>query len=87
MPNDSPTAASNEADPPSREYRVRICDQCYWLQGEMCHNPSCVFCRRTMKEVADYLDALLIRPLVDGERMDLYVTPRPTPDIASEVGE
>lgn len=67
---DSPTASTNE--PPTREYRVRICDQCYRLEGEMCHNPSCVFCRRTMQEVGEFLDALLIRPVVDGERLDLH---------------
>jgi hypothetical protein len=62
--------------PPStpgyRNYSIRICDQCYRLEGEMCHNPKCVFCRRTMQEVGEMLDALLIRPVVGGERLDLH---------------
>jgi len=48
-----------------------ICDDCYELKGEMCHRPECVFCRRTMQEVGEYLDVLLIRPLVNGERLRL----------------
>lgn len=59
-------------DEPTREYTIRICDDCYALKGEMCHEPECVFCRRTMAEVGEMLDALLIRPLVDGERLDLH---------------
>ena len=55
-----------------RQYKINICDACYLLDGEMCHTPQCVFCRRTMKEVAEYLDLLYIRPVVDGERLDLY---------------
>jgi hypothetical protein len=66
----------------SREYTIRICDDCYDLKGEMCHVPECVFCCRTMSEVGDYLDTLLIRPLVDGERLDLY--PRALMDDDSE---
>jgi hypothetical protein len=54
----------------ARPYTVRICDQCMRLEGEMCHRPECVFCRRTMREVGEYLDALLIRPVIDGVRMD-----------------
>ena len=50
----------------SRE--IRICRQCYELEGEMCHNPSCVFCRRSISEVGNILDALVIRPLIDGAR-------------------
>lgn len=52
-----------------KTFIVRICDDCFNLRGEMCHEPGCVFCRRTMAEVGDYLDALLIRPVVDGERI------------------
>jgi hypothetical protein len=67
----------------SREFTVRICDQCYRLEGQMCHNPECVFCRRTMVEVGEMLDALLIRPVVDGVRLDLHPfeagDPRETP--------
>jgi hypothetical protein len=62
---------SGEWRHPARPYTVRICDQCMRLEGEMCHNPACVFCRRTMREVGEYLDALLLRPVVDGERMPL----------------
>ena len=52
-----------------KSFIVRICDDCFNLRGEMCHEPACVFCRRTMAEVGAYLDALLIRPVVDGERI------------------
>ena len=73
-----------------RTYEIRICDPCYLLEGGMCHTPECVFCRRTMKEVGEYLDALLIRPVVDGERLDLYPARRNTkrnlspPQVANE---
>jgi len=50
------------------ERTIQICTQCYELDGEMCHNPGCVFCRCTMGEVAEMLDALQIRPVIDGER-------------------
>ncbi len=52
---------------------IRICDACLSLEGDMCHEPACVFCRRTMAEVGEYLDALLIRPVIDGVR-----EPRPS---------
>ena len=52
-----------------RSYQIRICDECINLEGEMCHNSACVFCRRTMAEVGDALDMLLIRPVIDGARM------------------
>lgn len=52
-------------------YPITICNQCYNLEGEMCHNHECVFCRCTMKEVSKYLDILLIRPFVDGIQLDL----------------
>lgn len=68
-----PEAASlpvQQAQPPidSNVFGIRICDDCIDLKGEMCHTPYCVFCRRTMREVGEYLDLLLIRPIVDGER-------------------
>ena len=47
---------------------IRICRQCYELEGKMCHNPACVFCRRSMDEVGTILDLLMIRPVIDGER-------------------
>lgn len=52
-------------------YKINICDDCYNLQGEMCHTPECVFCRRTISEIGEYLDILLIRPVIDGERLRL----------------
>lgn len=55
------------------EVGIRICEDCLRLKGEMCHNAECVFCRRTMAEVGEYLDALLIAPLVDGERIWLPI--------------
>jgi len=62
----------------TRNYKIRICDPCYQLAGDVCNTPDCVFCRRTMAEVAQYLDVLLIRPVVDGERLDLYPARRST---------
>jgi hypothetical protein len=55
----------------TRSYRIRICDECIALEGEMCHNSECVFCRRTMDEVGEYLDVLLIRPVIDGQRLGI----------------
>lgn len=67
----------------SREYVVRICDDCYALKGEMCHVPECAFCRRTMAEVRAFLDAMLIRPIVDGEPIDLHpLSEEPEPNKA-----
>jgi hypothetical protein len=76
-------AAPVPAPPPGgaptdvREHPVRICEQCIRLEGAMCNNPACVFCRRTMAEVGAYLDALLIRPVIDGERMPAAAPPVP----------
>ena len=53
-----------------KPYTVFICDDCIALKGEMCHQPACVFCRRTMEEVGEYLDVLLIRPIIDGKRIE-----------------
>ncbi len=50
---------------------IHICDACYELRGEMCHEPNCVFVCRTMAEVGELLDVLMIRPVVDGERLRL----------------
>ncbi len=60
-------------------YSIDICDECIRLEGDMCNNHECVFCRRTMAEVGEYLDVLLIRPVVDGERMP---APSPAPAAA-----
>jgi len=53
---------------------IRICDDCLDLKGDMCHNPECVFCRKTMAEVGELLDILMIRPIVDGVRLSLVGT-------------
>jgi len=52
------------------KFEITICEDCYNLKGEMCHNPECVFIRCTMSEVSRYLDLLLIRPIIDGEQLD-----------------
>jgi hypothetical protein len=69
---------TRELEPQVLEVGVRICADCLNLKGEMCHNAACVFCRRTMAEVGDYLDALLIAPVVDGERIFLPVNSAPS---------
>ena len=56
------------------KFEINICEDCYQLKGEMCHNPECVFIRRTMEEVSAYLDMLLIRPIIDGEQIDFRET-------------
>ncbi len=63
-----PSGASPQAEPHAnvRALTVHICDDCLNLRGEMCNEPGCRFCRRTMAEVAEYLDVLLIRPRIDG---------------------
>lgn len=50
---------------------VLVCQDCIDLKGEMCNNPQCVFCRRTMVEVQRYLDVILLCPIVDGKRLIL----------------
>ena len=63
-----PSGASPQAETSAnvRALTVHICEDCLNLRGEMCNEPGCRFCRRTMAEVAEYLDALLIRPRIDG---------------------
>jgi hypothetical protein len=68
---------TNEPVEATRSIAIRICNACYELKGEMCHEPECVFCRRTMAEVGEVLDLLLIRPVVDGERLDLHPIAKP----------
>lgn len=58
-------------EPKLMKREIQFCNNCYELKGEMCHEPECIFCRKTMQEVAEILDSLLIRPLVDGERLKL----------------
>lgn len=60
-PPQEPTQSGNV-----RALTVHICEDCLNLRGEMCNEPCCRFCRRTMAEVAEYLDVLLIRPRIDG---------------------
>jgi hypothetical protein len=55
-----------------RKIEINICTDCLNLVGEMCHTPECVFCRRTMKEVEEYLNMLLIRPIIDGVGIELW---------------
>lgn len=50
---------------------VLVCQDCIDLKGVMCNNAECVFCRRTMVEVQDLLDAMLLCPIVDGKRLIL----------------
>ena len=54
----------------TKHYTIEICDDCYELRGEACHNPACVFCRQDMETVGEVLDILLIRPVVNGERLE-----------------
>lgn len=63
----SESKAAEQGEYPVRQYSVSVCDQCIRLEGQMCHNPYCVFCRRTMEEVRECLNVTLIRPLVDGK--------------------
>ena len=50
---------------------IQFCNDCYELKGEMCHEPDCIFCRKTIKEIRYILDALLIRPKIDDEELRL----------------
>lgn len=45
----------------TRRYTVDICDDCMNLRGDMCHNPHCAFCRKTMKEVDTLLEGTMIK--------------------------
>lgn len=56
-------------DPPTRRFTIRICDDCFNLKGQMCSTPDCLFCWRFIAEIGSLLDALLIRPVIDGERL------------------
>jgi hypothetical protein len=59
--DDAFTAQRVVPDFPVRTYTIRICDLCIRLEGAMCHNPECVFCRRTVEEVRPILADLMIR--------------------------
>ena len=56
----------------TRRHTIHICDPCYQLAGDVCRTMECVFYQRSMAEVAEYLDVLHIRPVVNGYRLDLY---------------
>ena len=62
----TPASPQAETSANVRAVTVHICEDCLNLRGEMCNEPCCRFCRRTMAEVAEYLDVLLIRPRIDG---------------------
>jgi len=64
----------SKRNPVLKEYIVFICDACYELEGDMCHTPGCIFIRKTMAEVSDYLDSTSIRPIIDGQRYRLGTT-------------
>jgi len=53
-----------------RRYTVDICDPCMKLEGSECHTPECIFFLCGMKEVGAFLDRSLIRPVIDGERIE-----------------
>ena len=53
-----------------RHFEVNICEGCLRLEGQQCHTPGCCFCFSSTEEVGEYLDILLIRPIVNGVRMD-----------------
>jgi len=59
-----------------RTQTFNMCDDCYHLVGEMCHEPECIFCRKTMKEVSKILDVLYIRPIMDGVQRDFEMEDR-----------
>ena len=54
-----------------KRYTVDICDPCYRLEGSECHTPGCIFFLCGMDEVGIFLNRALIRPVVDGERINL----------------
>jgi hypothetical protein len=67
--HDSTSAVHPSTEAPRlRRFAITICDPCIRIQGQQCHTPGCVFIRQTMAEVAESLDALLIRPVLNGVR-------------------
>lgn len=61
--------AREEAEIPIRRFEVDICDACVKLEGSECHTPGCRFFLFGMVEVGEYLNRLLIRPIIDGVRI------------------
>jgi hypothetical protein len=47
-----------------RRYTIDICDPCLDLEGRECHTPGCIFFLCSMRQVANYLDRMLLRPKV-----------------------
>lgn len=45
-----------------KKFEIKICNDCYELKSEMCHEPECILCRRTIEEIKYILNALIIRP-------------------------
>jgi hypothetical protein len=75
-----------------RRYEVDICADCIALKGEMCDEPGCIFIRCTMAEVRDYLDMMLIVPVINGVRIEplqegesLTIPPTPPPLAGGDV--
>lgn len=54
-----------------KKFEIYICESCYELKGQTCRTPGCVFCWKDIDEVGRMLEDLLIRPVVDGERLRL----------------
>jgi hypothetical protein len=48
-----------------KQFTIKICDQCLNLEGKMCNNPECIFCRQSMEDIKGFLDVLLIKPIED----------------------
>jgi len=55
-----------------RRFQIYVCEGCYNLKPGCCNDPDCIFCRKTKEEVAEILDALLIRPVIEGK--PIYVS-------------
>lgn len=53
-----------------RQFQIPICNGCIELKGESCDTPGCTFIRMDTAEIAEMLDRLLIRPVIDGKRLD-----------------
>ena|SRR6185436_5473023 len=52
-----------------KRFMIQICEGCLNLEGQECHHPECVFCRRATSEVGYLLDILMIRPVINGVRI------------------
>ena len=52
-----------------RRFEVDICEGCINGMGEMCDSPGCRFFLHTTAEIREFLNVLLIRPIIDGKQM------------------